>query len=121
MQLNYKLQGEGAPIVILHGLFGMLDNWQTVARNLSTDYAVYTVDARNHGRSEHAEHMNYQVMAEDMANFLEQHGIVDPCLIGHSMGGKAMMQLALEYPILFAAGNRFLHDLFAVSAAGVVE
>ncbi|PPK87340.1 pimeloyl-ACP methyl ester carboxylesterase [Neolewinella xylanilytica] len=100
MQLNYKTYGEGFPLVILHGLFGNLDNWQTIARQWAEDYRVILVDLRNHGRSPHADEMTYPLMAEDLAAFLEEQG-VDRChLLGHSMGGKVAMQAALSYPTL---------------------
>jgi pimeloyl-ACP methyl ester carboxylesterase len=98
MKLNYKSYGEGFPLVILHGMFGNLDNWQTLARKWAADYRVLLVDLRNHGRSPHADEMNYPLMAEDLATFLEDQGI-DRChLLGHSMGGKVAMQTALSYP-----------------------
>ena len=103
MRLNYKFQGTGRPIVIVHGLFGMLDNWQSIARDLSDSFAVYTLDARNHGRSGHALAMDYNMMAEDIAEFFEEHKISEPCLLGHSMGGKIAMQLALLQPGLLGS------------------
>ena len=98
MQLNHKTYGEGPPLVILHGLFGNLDNWQTLARKWATDYTVISVDLRNHGRSPHADEMTYPLMAEDVAEFLEGKGIDECTLLGHSMGGKVAMQTALSYP-----------------------
>lgn len=100
MQLNYKSYGEGFPLVILHGLFGNLDNWQTLARKWAEHYRVILVDLRNHGRSPHADEMTYPLMAHDLAAFLEEQA-VDRChLLGHSMGGKVAMQAALTYPAL---------------------
>lgn len=98
MQLNYKSFGQGDPIVILHGLFGTLDNWQTIAKQLAEQYTVYIVDQRNHGRSPHREEMNYPVMAEDLKTFMESHWMYKAHIVGHSMGGKTAMQFALEYP-----------------------
>ena len=100
MELNYKSFGQGDPIIILHGLFGTLDNWQTIAKKLADDYLVYIVDLRNHGRSPHADPMTYEQMAEDIQQFLENNWIYEANVIGHSMGGKVAMQLALEYPDL---------------------
>lgn len=98
--LNYKTYGSGPDLVILHGLFGMLDNWSTLARRWAENYTVTLVDLRNHGRSFHAAEMNYDLMAEDVASLLEEKGI-DACfLMGHSMGGKVAMQTALTYPDL---------------------
>ena len=62
--LNYKSFGQGFPIIILHGLFGMLDNWQTIAKKLAQNYMVFIVDQRNHGRSPHEDQFDYPTMAE---------------------------------------------------------
>ena len=64
MELNFKEFGQGDPIIILHGLFGTLDNWQTIAKKLSENYTVYIIDQRNHGRSPHSEPLDYPTMAE---------------------------------------------------------
>ncbi len=98
MDLNYKSYGQGDPIIILHGLFGTLDNWQTIAKKLAEEYSVYTVDQRNHGRSPHCPEMNYKVMAEDLHLFLEKQWIHKAVVLGHSMGGKTAMQFALDFP-----------------------
>ena len=99
MQLNAKTFGEGPEtLVILHGLFGMLDNWQTLARKWAERYRVVLLDLRNHGRSPHAAEMNYDLMAADVAEYLETAGIDRCYLLGHSMGGKVAMQTALTYP-----------------------
>src|SRR4051812_37863723 len=98
MHLNYKSFGEGVPVVILHGLLGSLDNWQTFARQLSSEFKVYTLDLRNHGKSPHSEEHGYSAMSEDLVEFFEEHNIDKAHLIGHSMGGKAAMQFAIEHP-----------------------
>ena len=98
MQLNYKSFGQGDPIIILHGLFGTLDNWQTIAKQLGEQHTVYIIDQRNHGRSPHLPEMNYQLMAEDLKEFMESNWIYKAHIVGHSMGGKTAMQFALEYP-----------------------
>ncbi len=98
IELNYKEFGQGEPLVILHGLFGTLDNWQTIARKLAKNYTVFIVDQRNHGRSPHHADFNYQVMAEDLRNFMEERWAYQATIIGHSMGGKTAMQFALTYP-----------------------
>ncbi|WP_116126266.1 alpha/beta fold hydrolase [Lewinella sp. IMCC34183] len=98
MDLNYKTYGEGYPLVILHGLFGSLDNWSTLARRWAKRYRVILVDLPNHGRSPHTDEITYPQLAHDLAAFLEGIG-VDACyLLGHSMGGKVAMQTALTYP-----------------------
>jgi esterase len=99
MQLFYKQYGTtGTPLFILHGIFGMLDNWHNIAKKLSEHYTVYTIDARNHGQSPHSDESGYQVMAEDviaLANHLHIHQFI---LMGHSMGGKTALWAANQYP-----------------------
>ena len=98
MELNFKEFGQGDPIIILHGMFGTSDNWQTLAKKLAHDYLVYIVDLRNHGRSPHNNEFNYQVMAEDLRMFMESQWMYEARIIGHSMGGKTAMQFALNNP-----------------------
>ncbi|MEM8908522.1 MAG: alpha/beta fold hydrolase, partial [Bacteroidota bacterium] len=100
MELNYKAFGTGTPLIILHGLFGTLDNWQTVGKQLAEDFSVYLVDQRNHGRSPHHPDFNYPLMAEDLRDFMESQWIYKAHLIGHSMGGKTVMQFAMDFPDL---------------------
>ena len=99
MELNFKSFGEGEPVIIVHGLFGMLDNWQTFAKRLAADgYLVYLVDLRNHGKSPWSDEFNYELLANDLLEWMHSQGIYRSSFIGHSMGGKAIMQLALEHP-----------------------
>lgn len=98
MDLNFKTFGQGPPLVILHGLFGTLDNWQTLAKRWAENYTVYLVDQRNHGRSPHLDEISYPLLAEDLAAFLDKEWIHECYLLGHSMGGKTAMQFALDYP-----------------------
>lgn len=98
MELNFKVFGDGAPIVILHGLFGMLDNWQSFAKKLSDTYSVYIIDQRNHGRSPHTDEFNYELLSDDLKNWCVAEGINQAHFIGHSMGGKTVMQFAHNYP-----------------------
>lgn len=98
MKLNYKEFGQGDPVIILHGLFGTSDNWQTLAKKLAEHYSVFLLDLRNHGRSFHDDEFNYKVMAEDLKDFMESHWIYSARIIGHSMGGKVAMQFALSHP-----------------------
>ncbi len=98
MKLNYKVFGAGQPLIILHGLFGSLDNWQRIAKELSGDFKVYIVDQRNHGRSPHAEEMNFEVMASDLLELMDDEGLGRAHILGHSMGGKTAMQFALSHP-----------------------
>jgi pimeloyl-ACP methyl ester carboxylesterase len=98
MELNYKVFGEGDPVIILHGLFGMLDNWKSFARKLAQDFSVYIIDQRNHGHSPHLPSINYHELSEDLHFFMDYHWIEKAHLIGHSMGGKTVMQFALDHP-----------------------
>ncbi len=98
MELNYKRMGSGESLIILHGLFGSLDNWMTLAKILSEDFEVFIVDQRNHGQSPHNNEFNYDAMADDLYEFINTHQIVDPIVLGHSMGGKTAMQFAMNYP-----------------------
>ena len=95
--LNYKEFGAGEPIIIMHGLFGMLDNWQNIARRLADNFLVYTIDLPNHGASPRIEGVfNYEIMAQKVLEFMEAQWIHRAHFIGHSMGGKVAMQLALN-------------------------
>ncbi|MCW3127180.1 MAG: alpha/beta hydrolase fold protein [Bacteroidetes bacterium] len=98
MRLNYKSFGSGFPLIILHGLLGSLDNWQTIAKHFSTHYQVFVIDLRNHGRSPHSKEFNYQLLVSDLLEFMQQQGVEKAHFIGHSMGGKTVMRLALEHP-----------------------
>jgi len=90
--------GHGQPLLILHGLFGTLDNWQTLAKRLSEHYNVFLVDLRNHGRSPHSEEFDYDAMAADVLELVDDLRISTPAIMGHSMGGKVAMNYALKYP-----------------------
>ena len=97
--LSSRSQGAaGPPVVILHGLLGSGSNWRSIARRLAQTHRVYTPDLRNHGDSPHADGMSYPAMAEDLRAFLDGQGLDAATLIGHSMGGKVAMRLALETP-----------------------
>ena len=98
MRLNYKKIGEGQPLIILHGLFGSLDNWMTHGKKWSEEYQVYLVDQRNHGQSPHQAPFDYTSMANDLAKFINEEQIENPILIGHSMGGKTVMEYAVNHP-----------------------
>ena len=101
MELNYRQYSEnGAPVLVLHGLFGSLSNWGWHCKQLAQQYAVYGVDLRNHGDSPHSDQLDYQVMAEDVRQLIVRLGLESCCIVGHSMGGKVAMQLALSFPDL---------------------
>jgi esterase len=96
--LNYKLEGTGPTLVLLHGLFGNLDNLRLLARDLVQDHQVLSVDLRNHGLSFHSDVHDYQSMAEDVVYLLNHLGLSNITLIGHSMGGKVAMKAAQVSP-----------------------
>lgn len=85
-------------MIILHGLFGSADNWFSIAKELEKDFTLYLVDQRNHGDSPHSDEWNYKVMAEDIKELMEEEGIEKAFFMGHSMGGKTVMNFALRYP-----------------------
>jgi esterase len=96
--LNYREYGAGRPLVILHGLFGSLDNWAAIAKELGEHRHVYAVDQRNHGHSPHTDTHTYNGMVEDLHRFFLDHGITEADVIGHSMGGKTAMRFAAAHP-----------------------
>lgn len=100
--LHFTRTGNGEPLVIVHGLFGSGKNWQSLGRLFSNHFEVFTVDLRNHGQSFHHDEMNYEVMAEDLYSLLNHLGIPSCRLIGHSMGGKTGILLALQHPHLIS-------------------
>jgi pimeloyl-ACP methyl ester carboxylesterase len=98
MNLFYRKEGEGFPLVIIHGLYGSSDNWLTVGKKLSGYYSVYMIDQRNHGRSPNDDDHSYEAMKNDLAHFFDQHKIEKAIVMGHSMGGKTAMCFAADYP-----------------------
>jgi len=100
------------PIIILHGLFGNNRNWYPVARALSEKHSIYSLDLRNHGESDHSDKMDYPSMAGDILDFIKQKKFSAITIVAHSMGGKAAMWLALNYPDV-------VHKLIVVDIAPV--
>lgn len=99
MKLFYrKLGGIGKPIIILHGLYGASDNWLGIGKQLSLSHQVYLVDLRNHGQSPHCNSHKYEDLVADISKFISDGKILNPTLIGHSMGGKTAMLFALQNP-----------------------
>lgn len=99
MQLAVTQTAEGKPpLVIMHGLFGSGRNWQSTAKQLTDRFTVYSLDLRNHGLSAHADDMDYSLMAADVVEFLDEHGLNNATVLGHSMGGKVAMAFALSHP-----------------------
>lgn len=97
MILNSTLRGTGEPVILIHGLFGSLSNLMMLAKPLSETYCVHMVDVRNHGSSPHHEHMDYPSMAQDLVRYMDDQEIDRAHLIGHSMGGKIAMQVAMNF------------------------
>jgi len=98
MKLFFRQQGQGKPLIILHGLLGSSDNWHTLGRFFSEHFSVYLVDQRNHGQSPHSDEFNYKALTEDLEEFLKENKIEQPHIIGHSMGGKTAMNFAVKNP-----------------------
>ena len=95
---KYSSANSDEYLIILHGLFGMLDNWHNMAKKISQYINVVTVDARNHGKSPHTNEFNYDLVADDLVQLLDDLGLSSAVFLGHSMGGKAVMKLADKYP-----------------------
>jgi esterase len=100
MRLFFRHFGQGSPLLILHGLFGQSDNWLTIGKRLAEHFSVFIPDMRNHGQSAHSSSLSYQAMSDDILEFIDENNIVNPIIIGHSMGGKAAMHFTLEHPHL---------------------
>ena len=98
MELFSRIEGSGKPLLILHGLFGLSDNWAMLARQWSEHFEVHNLDLRNHGRSPWSEDWNYGYMAADVLEYLNSKAITSAYILGHSMGGKVAMQLAVQAP-----------------------
>lgn len=99
MILFHRHYGEGAPLVILHGLFGQCDNWVSIAKSLGEKgHSVYCVDLRNHGQSPHSPEFSMEEMAEDVRETLDDLRLGRVHLLGHSMGGKVAMFFAQQWP-----------------------
>lgn len=104
MKLHFRKTGEGRAFIILHGLFGSGDNWMSFARMLSEKgFAVYQVDLRNHGHSPHGALHNKKLMSEDVYELLQSNHLNNVIVMGHSMGGKVAMQLAVDHPEILAS------------------
>lgn len=98
MKLFFREYGQGQPLIILHGLLGSSDNWMPQAKMLGEHYHVFVVDQRNHGQSPHSDEFDYALLASDIGEFIAEHNLANPILLGHSMGGKAAMNFALANP-----------------------
>jgi len=99
MKLNFRQLGEqGTPMIILHGLLGASDNWLTLGREWSRNNRIFLLDLRNHGHSPHDAKLDFETMTEDVYEFINDQNLPPVILLGHSMGGKVAMTLALKYP-----------------------
>ena len=130
MQLLHSIIiGEGQPLIILHGFFGMGDNWKTLANRFSENYQVHIVDQRNHGRSFHSDEFTYELMVEDLLFYINHYHLENVHLLGHSMGGKTVMLFAVEYSekvdkiIIADIAPRFYppHHHFIIEALNAVD
>ena len=100
--LHSKIYGEdlpGIPLLVFHGLFGMLDNWGSFGKEMGEFFPVHLIDLRNHGKSFHSPEMSHDDLAHDILHYMEFHKLDKINLLGHSLGGKAVMQFAIKYPI----------------------
>ena len=98
MKLFFREAGQGTPLIILHGLFGSSDNWYSLSKIFAANFRVFTIDQRNHGQSPHSDDHNYKLLTEDLEEFVDQHKLEKPIILGHSMGGKTAMNFAIKDP-----------------------
>ncbi len=99
MQLHSRIEGEGKPLLIIHGFIGMSDNWKSFGSLYAAEgFQVHMVDLRNHGKSPHSDEFNYTAMSNDILEYCENHNLSRISIIGHSMGGKVAMLFATTYP-----------------------
>ena len=99
MKLHSTIHGDkDQDLIIIHGLFGMSDNWNSLGKQFAKYYKVHLVDLRNHGRSPHADDFNYDVMCGDLLEYMKNNNIQKPILLGPSLGGKVAMKFAFTYP-----------------------
>ncbi len=104
MKLFFRKYGEKNPaLIIVHGLYGMSDNWVTIAKVLSKEFEVFVIDQRNHGNSPHSTEHNYNLLQKDLYQFMQEQKIEKAILLGHSMGGKTVMNFAKYYPEMISA------------------
>ena len=99
--LYSKIEGQGKPLLILHGFMGMSDNWKTLGTQYAHEgFQVHLLDLRNHGRSFQSDIFNYEVMCQDVVDYCRENNLDNIDCIGHSMGGKVAMLLATQIPNL---------------------
>ena len=99
MVLHSRIEGEGKPLLIIHGYLGMSDNWKTLSgKYADAGFQVHALDMRNHGKSFHSDEFTYNAMVSDLVEYCKANNIVKADIIGHSMGGKAAMFFATAHP-----------------------
>ena len=98
MKLYYRELGRGKPMIILHGLFGFSDNWQTLATKFSEFFRVILIDFRNHGHSPWSDDFSYNLMVDDLKELIDDLNLENLTLVGHSMGGKVAMHFSQKFP-----------------------
>lgn len=98
VDLAASVKGEGPPLLLLHGLFGAGDTLGGIRRRMDSEYQVHSLDLRNHGDSPHTDTMSYPEMAMDVLAYMDRAGLETANLLGHSMGGKVAMEMALMAP-----------------------
>lgn len=96
--LHSKIVGDGKPLLVLHGVFGMGDNWMSFAKVFANNFEVHLIDLRNHGRSFHSDDFTYDLMATDVYRYILHHDLQNFHLLGHSLGGKVAMTFVNKYP-----------------------
>lgn len=96
--IYHRQWGEGEPLVLIHGLFGSMENLGMIAQRLKSQYCVYTLDLPNHGRSQHTKDTSLLDMAEAIIDWMDALELKSAHFLGHSLGGKVSMELALHYP-----------------------
>jgi esterase len=96
--LYSKIEGQGKPLLILHGFLGMSDNWKTLAlQYVAEGFETHIIDLRNHGRSFHSDDFDYHFMVNDVYEYCQENKLENIDIIGHSMGGKVAMLLATTH------------------------
>ena len=97
--LHSQIFGSGEPLLILHGFLGMSDNWKRLGNQYAENgYNVHLIDQRNHGKSFQSDEFNYDLLVEDLKNYMIVHAIDNAIILGHSMGGKTAMLFACTNP-----------------------
>ncbi len=97
MKLFSRVYGEGDPMIIIHGLFGMSDNWNTLGKRFAKNYNVHLIDLRNHGRSPHSDIFDYNTISRDILEYIDDNRLSNSIILGHSLGGKVAMKIAFDH------------------------